>query len=47
MPWDALEDLFHQEVHLSDRDPIDGPLSQTELPVGLTVCAVMLSVWLL
>ena len=46
MPWDALEDLFHQEVNLSVRDSIAGPLSQTEMPAGLSGCVVLVSVWL-
>ena len=54
MSWDALDDLFHQEVHLSVRDSIDGPLPQTEIPAGRSGCVcvliglahvVLLSLW--
>ena len=41
---EALGDLDHQEVHLSDRDSMDGPLSETEMPAGLIVRVVL---WLL
>ena len=44
MSLESLEGLGHQEVHLPDRDSMDGPLAYTEMPAGLIVRVV---IWLL